>query len=843
MKLKQLLINAKKVIGCVYRPLESHLQSAPLRQRTRYAYYYKYLSLKNNTVLYESFYGRGMLCNPYALFLELLNNPQYKHLRHIWVLDNMANHKTLIEAYSEYKNVVFVQYQSRQYLKYLCSAKYLINNSTFPTYFTKKEGQIYINTWHGIPLKSLGYDMPNSKIEVSNTMRNFMHTDYLISANKFLTQIYNTAYKLKTIYPGKILEEGYPRLDLLFRFSKSDVVEKLKNYGVNINPTKKVILYAPTWRGASFKEADADVTSFFTFKKELEKNINTEKYQIFIKVHQRVYELSKEKLCYDYFIPATIDANEILSITDILISDFSSIFFDFLATKKPILFYIQNLEDYKKERGIYMETNKLPGPNTDSLTVLGDWISRIDEIYMEYKDKYEDMGCWSNAISSGQVSGKIIDIVFAKNETGYNIATQTMNKKKILFSRGEMRVNGISFSLLNLLNFIDYDNYDISVMVSSIKNPEQEELVNRIDKNVRIFYRNSTNNFTFGEHIQQMYRNRFGYKKIFYPMYRREFLRSYGEVGFDYILDFDGYNSFFSLIILQDDKARKGIWQHSDMLAEQQLRFPWLENIFKLYKYYDLVISCSYEIMLVNRKNLIKRYCAYDQFKYIKNFIDAKRVIEGSKENVIRVYNGQTFLAVNEETTNGCINTKLIPYCSETVKDKIYRFVTVGRLSPEKNHTNLIAGFNKLYKDNPNVYLYILGDGPLKKKLVQQIKRLNLDNHVILTGNVKNPFAILKHCDCFILPSLHEGQPVVINEARVMHMPIIVSNFSSVKGALMDNGQLIINTDEESIYNGLTAFINHEVPSDYCFDADQYNQEAYQEFLNALGECEAERRS
>ena len=248
--------------------------------------------------------------------------------------------------------------------------------------------------------------------------------------------------------------------------------------------------------------------------------------------------------------------------------------------------------------------------------------------------------------------------------------------------------------------------------------------------------------------------------------------------------------------------------------------------------------------MLVNRDNLSGRYCDYNQFKYVRNFIDAKRVKDGAKITAMRIYNGQTFLAVNEEILNGCINTKLIPYYSETINEnKIYRFVTVGRLSPEKNHTNLIAGFNKLYKDNPNVYLYILGDGPLKKKLVQQIKRLNLDNHVILTGNVKNPFAILKHCDCFILPSLHEGQPVVINEARVMHMPIIVSNFSSVKGALMDNGQLIINTDEESIYNGLTAFINHEVPSDYCFDADQYNQEAYQEFLNALGECEAERRS
>jgi len=844
MKLKQLLINTKKVIGCIYRPLESHLQSAILRQRTRYAYYYKYLPLKNDTIMYESFFGRGMLCNPYALFLELLNNPKYKHFRHVWVLDNIDHHKMLINTYSKYKNVTFIQYQSYAYLKYLCSAKYLINNVTFPSYFTKKEGQIYINTWHGIPLKSLGYDVPNGRIETANVIRNFMHTDYLISANDFLTNIYNTSHKLSSLYSGKIIEEGYPRLDLLSRFSKSCIYDKMDRYGLRIDPLKKIILYAPTWRGTSYSEANADVDCYFLFKSELEEVIDTQEYQILIKVHQRVYQLSKDKLSSDYFVPATIDANEILAITDILISDFSSIFFDFLATGKPILFYIKDVEDYKVERGMYMGTDHLPGPNTDSLVVLGNWINHVEEVQEEYKERYENMCCWSNATHSGQISKRIVDIIFEGNVNGYKIITPQTNKKKILFSRGEMLVNGISASLLNLLNALDYQHFDVSVMISTIRNSEQEEFVKNINPNIRIFYRDSTYNMTFGEHVQHMYRSRFGYRKIRYSMYCREFLRIYGEAEFDYIIDFEGYNTFYSTLILQDKKSQKGIWLHSDMLAEQQLRFPWLENIFKLYQYFPMVISCSYEIMLVNRDNLSGRYCDYNQFKYVRNFIDAKRVKDGAKITAMRIYNGQTFLAVNEEILNGCINTKLIPYYSETINEnKIYRFVTVGRLSPEKNHTNLIAGFNKLYKDNPNVYLYILGDGPLKKKLVQQIKRLNLDNHVILTGNVKNPFAILKHCDCFILPSLHEGQPVVINEARVMHMPIIVSNFSSVKGALMDNGQLIINTDEESIYNGLTAFINHEVPSDYCFDADQYNQEAYQEFLNALGECEAERRS
>ena len=86
-------------------------------------------------------------------------------------------------------------------------------------------------------------------------------------------------------------------------------------------------------------------------------------------------------------------------------------------------------------------------------------------------------------------------------------------------------------------------------------------------------------------------------------------------------------------------------------------------------------------------------------------------------------------------------------------------------------------------------FIYILGDGPLKGKLSKLIRELGLDGRVILAGNVKNPFAVMKHCDCFVLPSLHEGQPMVIHEARAMHMPIILSDFDSVSGVSIENGQ------------------------------------------------------
>lgn len=413
--------------------------------------------------MYESFYGRGMVCNPYAIFLELLNTPRYARYRHIWVLDDPDDHEELIREYRKYRNVKFVKYHSKAYIKYLCRAGYLINNVTFPDYFTKKKGQIYVNTWHGIPLKTLGYDMPNGRTEVANTVRNMLLSDYMVSANPFLTWIYTESYKLHQIYQGGIIEEGYPRLDILKRFSREQVINRLNRYGMGIDDRKKIILYAPTWKGKSYGCADAGVEGYYRFKKILEEKIDTAKYQILIKVHQRVYQLAKDKMVGGWFVPAMVDANEILSVTDILISDFSSIFYDFLALGRPVLFYIQDIESYKEQRGIYMTPDELPGPYTDDIGVLAQWICSIDEVTQKYKDRLQERAKWADAVHDENISKKIVEIVFDKKEDEYAVHREAQDRRKILISRGEMRVNGISTSLINLLNNMDYDKWDVTL--------------------------------------------------------------------------------------------------------------------------------------------------------------------------------------------------------------------------------------------------------------------------------------------------------------------------------------------------------------------------------------------
>ena len=276
--------------------------------------------------------------------------------------------------------------------------------------------------------------------------------------------------------------------------------------------------------------------------------------------------------------------------------------------------------------------------------------------------------------------------------------------------------------------------------------------------------------------------------------------------------------------------------------------------------------------MKVNRRNLATPE-TYSKFVYAKNVLDYERVLTLAQEgHVVRIDERKSFFMATDDrgiTKRGCIVALEPPNLGEIVEngicyqitDSVYpyaatkaatlvpcktggneadvlRFIAIGRLSPEKNYNNLIDAFHKFCGMGYNAMLYILGDGPKKRELEKKISLFGMSSRIILMGNVPNPFGLMRNCDCFILPSLHEGQPMVILEARVMKKPIIMTEFSSADGSMLPNGQYIVEKTADGICKGLIAFANGEVPCDYCFDGQEYNEEAYNEFLCAIGERE-----
>lgn len=818
-------------------------QTGTRRASVKFAEAYKRAKIDDKKILYESYWGRGMIDNPYAIFLELMSRERYRAFTHVWVLDDFENNQPALREYRENPNVRFVLFGSDEYFFELASAKYLINNTTYPQYFAKKEQQIYINTWHGTPLKSMGYEVKGGNSSSANTVRNFLHADYLLSANKRMTRMYLKSYKMEGLLPGKIIEEGQPRNDLLFHERKDAVYKKLEQYGITADRNKKVILYAPTWREAQEGGLKVNPEELLEVKKKLEEIIGKEQYQILIKPHQYVYQQLKDREEYrNLLVPATVDANELMILADMLISDYSSIFLDYLVLNRPVLFYVPDLEHYKEMRGLNIRLDELPGPCSDRISDIAENIRDIETVQEQFKEKYQRMRQDICGRDDGDVCARIVDAVFEKRKTCSTITGQH-NKKRLLISCGGLAENGITHSFLSLLEQMNYDEWDVTALVGdNPKDPAKHRKVNGLNQNVRTLVLCGFRISTTKEEQRRVITVRHGlyhpvWKRICpWEMYAREYRRIFGMAEFDYIVDFQGYNVILTSVLSTGKAKKKSIWLHNDILADMNKKvngkkknWECLHYNVSMYPYFDSLVSCSREVMKVNREKLAVKE-TYQKFRYAKNTVNQKRMEYYLRhQETIKIKNRE-YLMKNESQTGW--DSKRVDVIRLPERENI-NFLTMGRMSVEKNQTALIHAFSRLHAEYEKTRLFIIGAGPLEKKIRECISNLDLCPYITLTGNIENPFAFMKRSDCFILPSIHEGQPMVLLEARACGLPIIVSDFSTVNDSLYPDGQLLIGTDEESIYNGLKTLIEGTVPK--CkFDLETYNQEAYEEFQTAI---------
>ena len=194
--------------------------------------------LNNKMIFFESFFCKSYSGNPKYLYEAMLEMGMDKEYTFVWAYS--GKNKDIIPG----NPIIVDRFESGDYYKYLALSKYWINNIIFPIH-KKRPGNVYLQTWHGTPLKKLGYDITIPGPEVQgrqnfyNESRNW---DYLISSNHYSTKIFRRAFK----FEKEILEDGYPINDIFFR-DNMDFVKTLKSK-LGIDEDKKIILYAPTWK-------------------------------------------------------------------------------------------------------------------------------------------------------------------------------------------------------------------------------------------------------------------------------------------------------------------------------------------------------------------------------------------------------------------------------------------------------------------------------------------------------------------------------------------------------------------------------------------------------------------
>ena len=353
---------------------------------------------------FESFFGKSYSGNPKYIHLALSRTRP--NLRSIWVYS--AHPHDIPNC--DYQ----VKRGSDEYFYFLARAKYWVNNIQFPVH-EKSTETVYLQTWHGTPLKRLGFDIDVEGPEAEareKAYRESRNWSYLLAQNEFSSRIFSRCFQ----FDGPILQQGYP-LNSIFYSPDLPTVQARVRSQLGISTNKKVILYAPTWRDnnpiGNWVYSPDDVFDFNLWMAQV-----PEDYVLLLRYHHLV--MAPELTNFGNRIISVSDygdTQELLAISDCLVTDYSSIFFDYLNRDKPIIYYAYDLHTYTETtRNMYMKMDNLPGPVITNFDALVNCISDIDGIEDQYKQKRQDFYqefCSNDDLGAAE---RILEVVLAADQ-------------------------------------------------------------------------------------------------------------------------------------------------------------------------------------------------------------------------------------------------------------------------------------------------------------------------------------------------------------------------------------------------------------------------------------------
>jgi CDP-glycerol glycerophosphotransferase len=358
-----------------------------------------------DTVVYTSFDGAQYSDSPRAIHEELVRREA--PFEHLWVVR---------DGQSEVPDSArSVREGSRAYYEALGSARFVVTNDLFPTWFARRPDQVCLQTWHGMPLKRLRADTPAKRvqrgrfaIDWQQQVRNWQH---VLSPSSFATPILQSAYGIE----GELLETGYPRGDLLAGADRDELgLEVRRRLGVPEG--KRTVLYAPTFRddvydldGAYRLDPRLDLES-------LQAAVGDDTVVLFRRHPYVVDAIPTDPAGALRDVSAYPDATELLLAADVLVTDYSSIMFDYAITGRPMLFHAYDLDP--GANGVdgfpfdFAET--VPGPLVRTADELAGALGDIERVQAEYASRYADFTAKFCELADGQASARVVDRLFSR---------------------------------------------------------------------------------------------------------------------------------------------------------------------------------------------------------------------------------------------------------------------------------------------------------------------------------------------------------------------------------------------------------------------------------------------
>jgi CDP-glycerol glycerophosphotransferase len=319
-----------------------------------------------DAVFFESFYGQSATCNPLALDRELAA-----------IRPDVARYWSVVDASVEVPegSVALIE-GSADWWRIRGSARLLVVNDWLRNRFRKRRHQTVLQTWHGTPLKKIALGRPGVGLRTAlATIRERARWSILLSQNPHSTSVFRSAYA----YLGPVWQEGYPRDDAL---ATGDAAAVRARLGIADDVT--VVLYAPTWRDDRPEHIDYLEVAAFT-------DALGPGYVTLIRGHSRSL-LPGRDITAENVVDVTTyaDVTELFLVADVLITDYSSVMFDFSVTGKPIFFFAPDLDHYREQlRGFYFDLDALaPGPVVQQPEELVQLVLSRDQVREQYAAKY-----------------------------------------------------------------------------------------------------------------------------------------------------------------------------------------------------------------------------------------------------------------------------------------------------------------------------------------------------------------------------------------------------------------------------------------------------------------------
>lgn len=799
----------RRDFGIVPKPTLADGRTAPPRDiKLEYAEFIETLPVREDVVLYESFHGDSVSCNPLAVFRAARERLSDRNLLHAWVV---KPHAAIPEELAALPDVVFVRHGSPLYARYLATAGWLVNNNTFMPYFVRRPEQRYLNTWHGTPLKKLGIDIPGALFDHKNATRNLLQATHLAMPNAFSQQALLESMQVNDVIHCRIAETGQARIDLMLG-ADADAKARIKAR-LGLGTDTKIILYAPTWRG-SLDGASLDAALVSDAIERLNGHGATVLFSGHHMVARKLGQLPDGAMA----VPAGMDITELMAVVDVLVTDYSSILFDFLPSGRPVLLYVPDMEQYQRERGLYLDIGALPVQactTADALEqALLSALAGVSSIPPGQTEAARQ-AYWPR--EDGGSAGRTVAFFF-EGDTRHEITQPPRHKRTLLFQVGNFSPNGVTASFNRLAGAIDPDRLSLAVIVDpwTLESyPQRLERFAELPAHVARWGRIS---FPVANCEQQWLNTRQGsrevlnarQKQLLDTYYVREYARQFGSARFDVVVDFSGYAGFWTALFARGRPAgtRCAVYLHNDMDQEQRSRHPQLAKVFEHYPLCDALISVSGSLNAVNRQRFGSMPGQRPEcFHSVDNCIDPdfirRRAEQELPEDFARWREGHVLLG------------------------------TVGRLSPEKGHLRLLDAFARVRRKHASTRLVIVGEGPERPVLQQHIAELGLEADVLLTGALANPYPVMRELDLFVLSSHYEGQGIVLLEALTLGRPVLSTDIPGPQSVLADGVGQLVPDSVEGLVDGICGWLEQPDPGQ-VWDADAYLQRALAQFEHAV---------